>query len=86
MQLSEAVLIFLIAELIAGITMIWRFASAWGSLREADKTNHRDINALGQRVRRYDRLTWERLDNIETFLQENYGYNPPSLNLFEDDK
>lgn len=86
MQISEAVLIFLIAELVAGITMIWRFAAAWGSLREADKKNHDDINNLGRKVRKYDRLTWQRIDSLEAFLQNRHDYNPPSLNIFDEDK
>ncbi len=85
MKITEAVLIFLIAELIAGIAIIWKFASAWGGLKQADKDNHDDINAIGKRMRQTDKLTWQRIDAIENFLS-NRGYNPPSLNIFEDDK
>ena len=86
MQISEALLVFLVSELIAGIVVLWKFASAWGSLREADRKNHDDINNLGRKVRKYDRLTWQRIDSLEAFLQIRYDYNPPSLNLFDEDK
>lgn len=84
MKITEAVLIFLIAELIAGIAMIWKFAAAWGSLRQADKDNYNDINAIGKRMRQTDKLTWQRIDAIENFLITK-GFNPPSLNIFEED-
>ena len=66
--------------------MIWKFAAAWGELRQADKQNHLDINSLGRKVRKYDKLTWQRLDNMETFLQNRFDYNPPSINLFEEEE
>lgn len=85
MKITEAVLIFLISDLIAGIAIIWKFASAWGGLKQSDKDNRDDINAIGKRMRQTDKLTWQRIDAIEKFLAIR-GYNPPSLNIFEDDK
>lgn len=86
MQVSEAILIFLLTELIAGIFVLWRFASAWGGLKQTDKDLLKDINSLGKVMRHRDKLTWQRLDRIEAYLQENYNYNPPSLNVFDDDR
>lgn len=86
MNLSEAAIIFVISEIIIFFSLIWKVASKYGELKEADKRNHDDTNNLGRKVRKYDRLTWQRIDSIEAFLQARHDYNPPSLNLFEDDK
>lgn len=85
----EVLIPILVGEVIGLGGLIWKLAQAYGELKKADQNNKTDINNLGKTVRTYDRLTWERLDTIETYLEESGG-DPPfrrkSLNLFNDPK
>lgn len=82
----EILVPILIGEIIGLGGLIWKLATAYGELKKADHNNKVDINQLGQSVRRTDRLSWERMDNIEEYL-ENLPTDPPfrrkSLNLFD---
>lgn len=83
MTLTEGWAIFLIGQTIVLFVVTLKFGMAYGRLIQADKANHEDINNLGKKVRKYDKITWQRLDNIENFLTEKARYNPPSLNIFD---
>lgn len=66
----EILLPILIAEIIGLGSLIWKLASTYGELKRADFDNKKDINNLGKKVNKIDDLTWQRIDNIEEFLQE----------------
>lgn len=85
MILTEGWAIFIIGQMMVLFIVTLKFGMAYGRLIQADKLNYEDINRLGKKVRRFNKLTWQRLDNLEEFLSEKARYTPPSLNLFEEE-
>lgn len=86
MTLSETLVIFAVSQVFILLSVTWKAASVYGELKTEIKKNREDINNLGRQLRQFDRLAWQRLDNIDNFLQQNYNYNPSSLNLFEQEE
>lgn len=85
----EVLLPILIAEIIGLGGLIWKLASAYGELKRADYDNKKDLNNLGQKVRQIDSLTWQRVDEIEDFLEDlppspgKLPFRRKSLKIFE---
>ena len=86
MNIPEGLIIFLVSEIIVFLGLIWKVSANYGELKQADKQNHEDINNIARKQRRVDKLLWQRMDSLEEYMRENLDYQPPSLNLFDEDK
>ncbi len=84
MQISEGWAIFLVGQATVLGAFVWKTASAYGELKYRDRVNQKDIDGLGQKSRRFEALTFQRLDALESFLIEKARYLPPSLHYFEE--
>ncbi|MGB3536008.1 MAG: hypothetical protein WBA13_21140 [Microcoleaceae cyanobacterium] len=85
MNLSEGWAIFIVGQVIVLLAITWKVAAVYGQLKRNDELNKHDLNNIGKKVRRIQSLSWQRLDNIEAFLEKKAAYHPPTLEYFEDD-
>lgn len=85
MNISETLIVFIISEIIILLSIVWKAASVYGELKSTIQKNAEDISQIAKLLRRNDKLSWQRMNKMEEFLQSKGGYNPVSLSLFDDD-